>query len=303
MLRSLVVGVAHNKLIRKAATGGAGRKVATRFVAGESLGEAIRVIRELNAEGASVSIDYLGENVTDLGHAAAATDMYVRALDAIGRERLLANVSVKLTAIGLDVDPAAAERNARAITERARDAGTSVTLDMEDHHYTDRTVDACVRLAGEFPGAAGVALQAYLRRTGHDLERLVESGAHVRLCKGAYLEPRAIAYRARKDVDAAFKDLATRLLASTSYAMIATHDEEMIRHAESEARRLGRAQETYEFQMLYGVRRELQSRLLSRGENLRVYVPYGEQWYPYLTRRIAERPGNVRFFAEALFRK
>ena len=302
MLRGLVVGAAHSKLVRSIATGRAGRRVAERFVAGETLDDALAAIRKLNADGATVSIDHLGENVTDLAQAKAATDVALRAMEAIEAQGLRANVSIKLTQIGLDIDTAAAADHADVIVERAARAGTTVTLDMEDHRYTDRTIDECLRLNAAHDGTVGIAIQACLRRTPEDLERLIAARIQVRLCKGAYLEPRAIALRSRRDVGAAFAGLATRLLASGSYAMIATHDEAMIRHAESEARRLGRDQGSYEFQMLFGVRRELQRQLLVAGEHLRIYVPFGEQWYPYLTRRIAERPANVRFFAEALFR-
>ena len=303
MLRRAVLGAAHNKVVRTIATGGLGRRVALRFVAGETLDQAVDVIAEVNARGPSVSIDYLGENVTDPGQARAAGAVYLDAVERIAARGLDANVSVKLTQLGLDIDPTLAYETAEKIVARAAVAGTSVTLDMEDHDYTDRTIDACLRLSGSHPGAIGVAVQAYLKRTPNDLERLIAAGVHVRLCKGAYKEPRAIAFQRRSKVQAAFRELADRLLASDSYAKIATHDEEMIDHAIEVVERTGRARDTLEFQMLYGVRRELQSRLLDRGYRLRIYVPFGDQWYPYLTRRIAERPANVRFFGEALLRR
>jgi proline dehydrogenase len=289
-------------MVRKAVTGGLGRRVALRFVAGEDLEHAVEVIRTLNRTGAAVSIDFLGENVVDPGQAKAAVRVCLEAIDRVQAERLRANLSIKLTQLGLDVDASDAFGNAEQVVARAAEAGTSVTLDMEDHRYTDRTIDACLRLARSHPEAVGVAVQAYLKRTPDDLERLIAAGVHVRLCKGAYREPRKIAYRKRERIDAAFAGLATRLIASQSYPMIATHDERLINHAIKQVNALGRAPGTYEFQMLYGVRRELQRRLLDQGFRVRVYVPFGAEWYPYLMRRIAERPANMRFFVRALLR-
>jgi proline dehydrogenase len=303
VLRSVVLGVSGRKFVRRAVTRGAGRAVALRFVAGERLEDAVRVITELNAAGVDVSVDHLGENVEDLAAAAAARDVYLTVLDRVASERLRANVSVKLTQMGLDVDEAAARANAEQIAARAAAAGTSMTLDMEDHRYTDRTIDACLDLQARHPGSVGLALQAYLLRTPGDLDRCTAARVHVRLCKGAYKEPHAIAHRSRLKVSEAYARLTTRLLESPSYAMIATHDEPLIEHAASEVRRLGRAPDTFEFQMLYGVRREMQRTLLERGFRVRVYVPFGGEWYPYLMRRIAERPANIRFFTEALLRK
>lgn len=303
MYRSLVLGISNRPSIRRAVTGGAGRRIALRFVAGEDLDAAIDVIRALNASGADVSIDCLGENVTDLDQAKAAADTYLQAIDRIRGDGLRANLSLKLTQMGLDVDEGASFDNVSRVVAAAREARTSVTLDMEDHTYTERTVNTCVRLQRDHPGAVGVAVQAYLRRTPEDLERLIEAGVHIRLCKGAYREPRSIAYRSREKVDEAYARLANRLLASQSYAMIATHDDRLVDHSLRAINKLRRAPGTYEFQMLYGVRRELQRRLLQQGFALRIYVPFGSQWYAYLMRRVAERPANVRFFVEALVRK
>lgn len=302
MFKSVVLGVAGRSVVRRAVTTGVGRRVALRFVAGEDLDAAVGVTRNLNRQDLDVSLDYLGENVNDLTQAATAARVYAEALERIGAEGLRANVSVKLTQLGLDVDGASCFELADALVRRAGEAGTSVTLDMEDHRYTDRTVDVCLRLAERYADRVGVALQAYLRRTPEDLERLITRPVHVRLCKGAYQEPRTLALRSSAEVDAAYAALATRLIESPAYAMIATHDERLVDHAIREIDRTGRIPETFEFQMLYGVRRELQRRLLDRGYRTRVYVPFGSQWYPYLMRRIAERPANVRFFAEALLR-
>ena len=302
MLRSMVLSVANRTAVRKAVTGGLGRRVALRFVAGEELDQAVAVVHRLNERGFDVSLDYLGENVSDPDQARAAAGVYRAALERIDTGALRANVSVKLTQLGIDLGPGVGYENAAGVLRRAAEAGTTVTLDMEDHDYTDRTIDSCLRLSGASPGRAGVAIQAYLRRTPADLERLIDARVQVRLCKGAYKEPRAIAYHSRARVSAAYKSLATRLLSSPAYAMIATHDEELVDHAVAEVTRSGRDRDTFEFQMLYGVRREMQQRILGQGYRVRLYVPFGSQWYPYLMRRIAERPANMRFFAESLLR-
>ena len=302
MLRNLILGVINRPFVRRLATGGLGRTVALRFVAGEDIDHAVEAIRAINAEGASASADYLGENVTDLEQAKAAAGVYLATLDRIAGEGLSANISVKLTQLGLDVDGGHAFDLIEGIVVRAAEIKTSVTLDMEDHRYTERTVEAAVRLGHAHPGAVGIAIQAYLHRSAADIERLIEAKVGVRLCKGAYSEPGEIAYRKQAEVDAAFARLANRLLTSASYAMIATHDERLIQHILKQIERVARAPGTYEFQMLYGVRRELQRRLDAEGYRMRVYVPFGSEWYPYLMRRIAERPANVRFFLESLFR-
>jgi proline dehydrogenase len=302
VLRSVVLGVANRKFVRRLATGGLGRKVALRFVAGEDIDHAIDAIRAVNEEGASASVDYLGENVTDLEQAKAAASVYLATLDRIATEGLSAGISVKLTQLGLDVDGSHAYDLIEGIVARAAEIRTNVTLDMEDHRYTERTVETAVRLSTSHPGTVGIAVQACLHRTPADLERLIDARVQVRLCKGAYLEPREIAYRRRSEVDAAFARLANRLITSPSYAMFATHDERLIDHVLKQVARTKRAPGTYEFQMLFGVRRELQRKLIAQGYRLRVYVPFGSEWYPYLMRRIAERPANVRFFLESLAR-
>lgn len=302
LIRSGILAVAHGRVFRRAITSGVGRRVALRFVAGESLDDAVGVIRSLNARGAAVSLDYLGENVTEPATAQRAAAIYLEALERLHTDGLRANLAVKLTQMGLDLDPEVAVGNAALVVHRALEAGTTLTLDMEDHRYTDRTIGIGRRLAERYPGRVGVALQAYLRRTPDDLERLVAGRIPVRLCKGAYLEPRSIAHRRKADVDRAFARFVTRLLEAGPEPMIATHDERLIRFAIREAARLGRSPQDFEFQMLYGVGREIQRRLVEDGYRLRVYVPFGREWYPYLMRRIAERPANLRFFLEALIR-
>lgn len=301
-LRGAILKVANRSPVRRMVTGGIGRRVALRFVAGEDLEDALEVVKVLNGRGMSVSLDYLGENVTDAGTAQAATDVYRTAIERIEAAGLRANISVKLTQMGLDIDPEFALGNAAVVVARAAEADTSVTLDMEDHRYTDRTIDTCLRLAHRYPGRIGVAIQAYLYRTPEDLERLIAAGVHVRLCKGAYREPRAIAYPRKDDVDRAFADLLRRLIEAGAYPMIATHDERLIRFALKQIRSGGRDRDTFEFQMLYGVRRDLQERLVRDGYRMRVYLPFGTEWYPYFMRRIAERPANVTFFLRQLVR-
>lgn len=300
-MRSALLRFANNRMARRIATGRLGRRVSLRFVAGEDVDEGLAVVKTLNARGMTASLDHLGENVTDAEASRAATADYLLAIERIEAAGLDANISVKLTQLGLDVERALAEDNARRIVERARAAGITVTIDMEDHRYTQRTVDMTLMLHEAYPGSIGVAVQAYLHRTPADLERCL--GVQVRLCKGAYLEPPAIAIGSRRDVDSAFAHLARRLLRDGAYPMIATHDERLVQFVKRIAEALGRPRDTFEFQMLYGIRRDLQNRLVSEGYRVRVYVPYGTEWYPYLVRRLAERPANIRFFLSQLFRR
>lgn len=300
LLRGAILAVANRPSIRRLFTGGAGRRVALRFVAGEDLDDALAVAKSLRERGFEVSLDYLGENVTDLGAAQAATDVYRTAIERVEAAGLRADLSVKLSQLGLDLDPEVALGNAAIVAARAAEADSTMTLDMEDHRYTDRTIDTCLRLAHRYPERIGVAVQTYLYRTPDDVERLIRERVRVRICKGAYREPRRIAYKRPEDVDAAYAGLLVRLLEADAYPMIATHDGRLIRHAMKTARALGRDQGTFEFQMLYGVRRDLQQELAGEGYRVRVYVPFGTEWYPYLVRRIAERPANLRFFLRQL---
>lgn len=301
MLRDLILGVATHPAVRRIVASGPGRAVALRFVAGEDLDDGLRVARELGARGFAVSLDYLGENVTSAVEAEAATAVYREAIERIAGRGLDASVSVKLTQLGLDVDAALAHANVAKLADLAASHGSAVTLDMEDHRYTQRTVDACLRLASEHPGAAGVAVQSYLYRSEQDLDRLL--GVPVRLCKGAYREPPEVAYPRKADVDRAYAHLCARLMRTGRYPMIATHDERLVRFAIRRATQYGRPRDSFEFQMLYGIRRDLQRRLVADGYRVRVYLPFGSQWYPYLVRRLAERPANMLFFLSALFRR
>ena len=300
MLRSLILGITNRPFVRRMATGRAGRRVARRFVAGEDIEDALKVVKTLNERGMTASLDYLGENVTDAAAAQAATDVYRSAIERIEAAGLRGNLSVKLTQMGLDLDPEVALGNTALVVARAAEADSSVTLDMEDHRYTDLTIDTCLRLAHHHPGRVGVAVQTYLYRTPADVERLIEGRVPVRLCKGAYREPRKIAYQKKADVDRAYARLLVRLLEAGAYPMIATHDARLVTFAKEQAAKLARDRTTFEFQMLYGVRRDLQERLVREGFQVRVYVPFGTEWYPYFMRRIAERPANIRFFLRQL---
>lgn len=274
-----------------------GRSVAERFVAGDTLDSAVVVARDLNERGSSVSLDLLGEEVHDRISATAAVDEYVESLERIAGEGLDANISIKPTQLGLAIDEELATRAIERLGIRAREVGTTVTIDMEDSRYTEATV----RLF-EFGQAAtrnfGVALQSYLRRTPDDLERLIPQGGHIRLCKGAYVEPEEVAIQSKSGVDAAFgRQLRTLMESVSTTPAIATHDPALLELARDLA---SKRSDPFEFQMLYGVRTDLQRELVAAGFPLRIYLPFGSQWYPYLTRRLAERPSNAWFFAKAL---
>jgi proline dehydrogenase len=276
------------------------RGLAQRYVAGEELADGIVVAETLNTQGLMASLDYLGESVRTPAEARRAIGAYIDALEAIAREQVDANISLKLTQLGLDLSRELCVAHLRKILERARELDIFVRIDMESSAYTQRTLDVHAELWNAGFRNVGVVLQAYLYRTAADLERVIELGARVRLCKGAYLEPARLAYPDKAAVDANYARLLERLLVKGNYPAIATHDERLIRHAQEVARREGIGPERFEFQMLFGVRRDLQLRLVQQGYRLRVYVPYGEEWYPYLVRRLAERPANIGFFVRSL---
>jgi proline dehydrogenase len=298
LLGRIVLAVTRWGWVRRLFTGHSwGRRVAMRFVAGETLDDAVAATRVLNAAGFSVSLDHLGEHVSDRRLAELARDDYLACIDRIADEGLEANISVKLTQLGMGLDDGLAERSLRALAERAAAAGCTVTVDMEESAYTALTIDLYERTQREY-GNLGIAIQAYLHRTADDLERLGPLGGHVRLCKGAYDEPDEVALRSRGAVDEAFDRLLPALMGlEETRPAIATHDEDRVAAAVALA---PRRTSPFEFQMLYGVRQSLQRSLLADGHEVRIYVPYGEHWYPYLTRRIAERPANVWFFVRAL---
>ncbi len=279
------------------------RSFASRFVAGETPDSAVAAAVALKAKRISTSLDALGESVTVASTAEAAAADYLTLLDRMAAAHVEVNVSVKPTQMGLDLDPALCERNLRRILDRAGALGGFVRLDMESSDYTERTLDLFERLHPGYGAGVGVVIQAALRRSTEDIECLITRSARVRLCKGAYLEPATVAYPDKADVDAHYQRLMERLLSSGNLPGIATHDERLIRHAERFAESNGIGRERFEFQMLYGVRRDLQDQLRSAGWNVRVYVPFGTQWYPYLMRRLAERPANIAFILGSMIRE
>ena len=277
------------------------RRLATRFVAGETLEQALDVARRLKSEGITVTLDHLGESVSTLEEASAARDAYLRVLDALHASGLETNVSLKLTQFGMDISYDQCFANVEQLVQKA--AGTSgfVRVDMESTEYTDRTLQL-VRDLHEKYGAVGTVIQAYLFRSRKDIESLNGSRIRVRLCKGAYLEPATVAFPEKRDVDRSYFDLSALLLDKGVYPALATHDEALIAEIERYATEHKIPRDAFEFQMLYGIRRDLQSRLVAEGYRLRLYVPFGRAWYPYYMRRLAERPANVFFILRNLFR-
>jgi proline dehydrogenase len=275
---------------------GLARRFASRFVAGETVESAVAALRDLNAAGLSASLDLLGESVLHAEEAVQARDTYLETLDRIKSAGADANVSVKLTQMGLDIDESLCLANLRAIIGKAKEHGSFVRIDMEQSTYTAKTLQLFRdTFYPEFGGAVGVVLQSYLRRTARDVEDMIALRARVRLCKGAYKEPETVAFPAKRDVDANYVACMERLLEHGHYPGIATHDEKIIARAKAFTKSKGIASDRYEFQMLYGVRRDLQQALRREGYNVRVYVPFGTHWYPYLMRRLAERPANIVF--------
>jgi proline dehydrogenase len=277
------------------------RSVVRRFVSGASVDDAVRATKQLRDSGRTVTLDHLGEDTTDAGQAEATVKAYLTLLQHLQDAGLTADgkaeVSVKLSAVGQTLDEQLALSNAQTICEAAKRAGTTVTLDMEDHTTTDSTLGTLAALRQDFP-TAGAVLQSYLRRTEADCRDLAVAGSRVRLCKGAYKEPASVAFQSRQDVDDSYVRCLQVLMAGPGYPMVATHDPRMILIAGDLAR--DRQQGTYEYQMLYGIRPQEQQRLADQGETMRVYVPYGDEWYGYFMRRLAERPANVAFFLRAV---
>jgi proline dehydrogenase len=280
------------------------RYFASRFVAGETVDTAVVAAVALKDRGSTASLDVLGESVAEPAAAEAACAQYLALLDRMAGAGVEVNASVKLTQMGLDIDPVLCECNLRRILERARSLGGFVRLDMESSEYVQRTLDFFEqRLFPEFGPHVGVVIQSALRRSTADIEHLIGLGARVRLCKGAYREPDTVAFPGKQDVDAHYVRLMERLLLEGHYPGIATHDEKLLARAEAIARAGGIGPERFEFQMLYGVRRDLQAGLRGRGWRMRVYVPFGTQWYPYLMRRLAERPANIAFILGSVLRE
>jgi proline dehydrogenase len=300
--RTLLYLSHHRELRRRAETSLVARRLASRFVAGGTLEDALRVCSKIRDEGIGATLDYLGENVTSLDQAAACRDVYCRMLRSMKTAGLEPNVSLKLTQFGLDLSEAACEANVSRLVETSAEPSGFVRVDMESSEYTDRTLSLVMRLHTRF-GACGTVIQAYLRRSADDVNRLSRERLRIRLCKGAYLEPPELAFPGKRDVDRNYLQLARMLLESGEYPAIATHDPKMIAGVKSFASAQGIARDKFEFQMLYGIRRELQRQLVKDGYRVRLYVPFGEAWYPYFMRRLAERPANLMFLLRNLVRK
>ena len=296
-MRQALLWLSHQQSIFKfVRTNPLAKYFASRFVAGETLDSAVQAVKELNAKRITASLDLLGESVTKAEEATAAKDEYLRMLDRIAADKVDANVSVKLTQMGQDISDQALRANAFAILQRAKQHNSFVRFDMEGTPYTDRTLDFFFNECfAEYGPHCGVVIQAMLRRSPKDIDRLIAARARVRLCKGAYLESAEHAFPDKKDVDAQYVSLMQRLMTEGNYPGLATHDERIIAEAKRFATQQRIAPERFEFQMLYGVRRDLQERLRAEGWNVRVYIPFGTQWYPYLMRRLAERPANIAF--------
>jgi proline dehydrogenase len=302
MLRSFLLFLSERELPKKLLLKSSlGRRLAARFIAGEELDDAIRVVRQLNAAGFGVTLDYLGESVHDPAAAAEATRAYLGILDRLAAEKLRSHISIKLTQLGLDIDEALAARNLQAIAGRAAGLRTFVRIDMENSAHTESTLRA-FRAAQAPRDVLGIVIQSYLRRSEKDVTELLQAGARIRLCKGAYKEPASVAFEEKAEVDRNYVLLMKQLLASDAYHAIATHDPAMIAATREFARQRGLGPERFEFQMLYGIRRRLQRALVRQGYCVRVYVPYGKQWYAYFMRRLAERPANLLFLLKNLLK-
>jgi proline dehydrogenase len=301
MLRSVLLYLSERKglqnfiLRRKLA-----RRVSRRFVAGETLDEAIAVVRDLNARGMDVTLDHLGESVEREDQAVQATDDYIRILERLDREASVkASISIKPTQVGLSVDAGFCCQNLRRVAEAARDSGNFIRMDMESTDYTQATLDVFYELFAEFKNL-GAVIQSYLRRSEADVEKLASLAAPVRLCKGAYKEPEELAFQRKDEVDDSFIHLLEILMNSEAPLAVATHDDRMIDAAKRLMKDLPDRKAPVEFQMLYGIRRDLQAQLVDEGYGMRVYVPYGNEWYPYFMRRMAERPANLLFVLRAM---
>ena len=304
MLREGLIYLSENRLARSFVTHAPGaRTMARRFVAGETLEEGIDVARNLNRAGMKVTLDCLGESVRNREEAIAAADIYMQLIRRIVEEQLDANVSLKMTQMGQDIDETFLHDNLRRILDLAASHDMFVRFDMESSAYTQRTLDFFRRLWSDGYRNIGVVIQAYLRRSAGDIEQLNAEKVRVRLCKGAYKEPATVAFPEKSEVDANYVRLMQMLLRDGNYPGIATHDEKMIRATKDYAREIEKSPKDFEFQMLYGVRRDLQQQLVGEGYNVRIYVPFGEAWYPYLMRRMAERPANLFFIVNSVLKE
>jgi proline dehydrogenase len=306
VLRSAFIALSRNRALRRfCERSSIGNKLSARFVAGMEIEDALRAAESVNKQGMHVTLDSLGESVSTAEEAEKAADVYHALLDAIAERKLDANISVKLTQMGLAIDAGLAEAIATNLAEHAKYVDNFVRIDMEDSSLTQVTLDIVRRVHArpDLRGAIGIVVQAYLHRSQMDVERLIKDGIRVRLCKGAYKEPPDVAFAHKEDTDGNYVQLSKKLLSSPIYHGLATHDEKMIEAAKAFAKRRNVGPDKFEFQMLYGVRRDLQRSLVAEGYNVRVYIPFGREWYPYFMRRLAERPANVLFLAKNLLRK
>jgi len=308
VLRALFISLSESRWLRSVAEkSSVGRRVSGRFVAGTHVEDALQVAAKLNQSGLSVSVDNLGENVTQAAEAQESAELYHQLLSEIAGRGLNANVSLKLTHMGLDIDPQLARQHLSSLVAQAASMQPKnfVRVDMEGSLYTQRTLDLVHELHRQTgnSGAIGAVIQSYMRRSEDDVAKLLAEGIRIRLCKGAYKEPPEIAYQDKSEVDANYVKLMKILLKSGIYHGLATHDENMIREATTFAEREKISRDSFEFQMLYGIRRDLQQSLVRNGWRMRVYVPFGAEWYPYLMRRLAERPANLMFVLKKLVRK
>jgi proline dehydrogenase len=302
MLRSLFIALSSNKLVRRLAERSSlGRRLSSRFVAGLSIEDAVAAALRVHAEGIAVTLDSLGESVQSEAEARASAEIYHRLLDAIAAARLTPNVSLKLSQMGMEIDPQFAEAIVRELVAHAARLNGFVRIDMEGSAFTEATIAMTERIHAEFPTAVGTVLQAYLYRTEADVTRLLAQGIRIRLCKGAYKEPPTVAFPRKADVDANYIRLMQRLVTSGTFCGIATHDERIVSDLLRFVAEHPVSKQAFEFQMLYGIRRDLQRRLAAQGFGVRVYVPFGTAWYPYFMRRLAERPANLLFLAKNLF--
>ena len=302
MTRNFFLYLSQQRRLRRwMETSSVARKLTSRFIAGETLDDELRVSAQLKGQGMMTALDHLGENVTSLEEANGSAAAYLHALDQIAARALPATVSLKATHFGMDVSEAACYENVLRVASRACEIGSRVEIDMEDTRYTERTLALVAAVAGEVKDIR-IAIQAYLFRTPADIERLNQLGVRVRLCKGAYNEPANLAHPTKADVDRSYIALMHRLFDQGTDPAIAGHDPRMIQEAIRYSREKGITPDRFEFQMLYGIRRDLQQQVVDQGFRLRVYVPYGTAWYPYFMRRLSERPANVRFVARSLFR-
>ena len=305
ILRSVFIALSRNRLLRSfSERSGVGRRLSSRFVAGMEIEDALRVAEAVNQQGMAATLDSLGESVTSEVEAHQAAEVYHQLLDSIAARKLNANISVKLTQMGLALSPELALNIAESLAKHASATDNFVRIDMEASSLPQVTLEIARRIHArtDLHGAIGIAIQSYLYRSQSDIELLLADGIRVRLCKGAYKEPAEAAFPRKAAVDANYIRLSCMLLDSPVYHGLATHDETMISEAKSFARQHGIDPSRFEFQMLFGVRRDLQRRLVNEGYNVRVYIPFGREWYPYFMRRLAERPANVLFLARNFFR-